>query len=119
MHARICSSSVAEYWQTFQLDLVNYQNKCRLIRGWDDLFTKLTEHSSSITSMKLSPYYKVFEEEAVWLHSRACVVACARVCSLLSLSVALFFSLSFPFTRTHAHTRTPRTRTHARSTFIV
>lgn len=51
---------IREYWQSFQLDLVNYQNKCRLIRGWDDLFAKLTEHSNSISSMKLSPYYKVW-----------------------------------------------------------
>lgn len=50
---------VREYWQTFELDLVPYQNKCRLIRGWDDLFNKLAEHSSSLTAMKSSPYYKV------------------------------------------------------------
>eukprot|EP01117_Protostelium_nocturnum_P006264 TRINITY_DN2259_c0_g1_i6.p1 TRINITY_DN2259_c0_g1~~TRINITY_DN2259_c0_g1_i6.p1 ORF type:complete len:4259 (-),score=1954.67 TRINITY_DN2259_c0_g1_i6:110-12886(-) len=55
---------VREFWQTFELDLVPYQNKCRLIRGWDDLFNKLAEHSSSLTAMKSSPYYKVFEEEA-------------------------------------------------------
>eukprot|EP01114_Cavostelium_apophysatum_P023031 TRINITY_DN854_c0_g1_i2.p1 TRINITY_DN854_c0_g1~~TRINITY_DN854_c0_g1_i2.p1 ORF type:complete len:4577 (-),score=1545.65 TRINITY_DN854_c0_g1_i2:38-13768(-) len=55
---------VREYWQTFELDLVPYQNKCRLIRGWDDLFNKLGEHMNSLTAMKSSPYYKVFEEEA-------------------------------------------------------
>lgn len=38
---------------------MNYQNKCKLIRGWDDLFTKCREHINSITAMKLSPYYKV------------------------------------------------------------
>jgi len=46
------------------LDLVNYQNKCRLIRGWDELFAKLAEHSNSLSAMKASPYYKVFEDEA-------------------------------------------------------
>jgi dynein heavy chain 1 len=51
--------SVKEFWSTFQLDLVPYQNKCRLIRGWDDIFTKLGEHLSSISAMKISPYYKV------------------------------------------------------------
>lgn len=55
---------VREFWSTFQLDLVPYQNKCRLIRGWDDIFNKLTEHSGSLSAMKISPYYKVFEEEA-------------------------------------------------------
>jgi len=56
--------SVKDFWQTFQLDLVPYQNKCRLIRGWDDLFAKLGEHLNSLSAMKASPYYKVFEEEA-------------------------------------------------------
>lgn len=79
--------SVREYWQTFALDLVQYvwgapvvvslisvclcvlyvcryQNKCKLIRGWDDLFAKLNEHLGSLTSMKMSPFFKVFEDDA-------------------------------------------------------
>ncbi len=44
--------------------MVNYQNKTRLIKGWDDLFSKVKEHINSLSAMKLSPYYKVFEEEA-------------------------------------------------------
>ncbi|KAJ7071380.1 dynein heavy chain protein 1 [Mycena amicta] len=55
---------VKETWTNYTLDLVNYQTKCRLIRGWDDLFTKCSENLNSLTAMKLSPYYKVFEEEA-------------------------------------------------------
>lgn len=55
---------VREYWQSFELDLIAFQNKCKLIRGWDDLFTKLGEHLNSLSAMKSSPYYKVFEEEA-------------------------------------------------------
>lgn len=53
---------VREYWQSFEVDLVSYQNKTKLIRGWDDLFNKLKEHMNSLTAMKLSPYYKQFEE---------------------------------------------------------
>ncbi|XP_033735277.1 cytoplasmic dynein 1 heavy chain 1-like isoform X2 [Pecten maximus] len=56
---------VSEVWRSYELDLVNYQNKCRLIRGWDDLFTKVKEHINSVTAMKLSPYYKQFEEDAL------------------------------------------------------
>ncbi|EFA77050.1 cytoplasmic dynein heavy chain [Heterostelium album PN500] len=56
--------SVREYWTALELDLVNYQRKCKLIRGWDDLFSKLAEHLNSISAMKMSPFYKVFEEEA-------------------------------------------------------
>jgi dynein heavy chain 1 len=56
---------VKETWQTYELDLVNYQRKCQLIRGWDDLFGKIAEHVNSISAMKNSPYFKVFEADAV------------------------------------------------------
>ena len=56
---------IRDYWQSFALDLVSYQNKCRLIRGWEDLFTKCTENLGSLSSMKASPYFKIFEEEAL------------------------------------------------------
>lgn len=56
---------VREAWQTYELDLITYQNKCKLIRGWDDLFNKVKEHINSVAAMKLSPYYKEFEEEAL------------------------------------------------------
>ncbi|KAJ5098437.1 hypothetical protein N7532_005438 [Penicillium argentinense] len=55
---------VRETWQSYSLDLVNYQNKCRLIRGFDDLFAKCSENLSSLQAMRNSPYYKEFEEEA-------------------------------------------------------
>ena len=56
---------VRECWHTYQLELIAYQNKCQLIKGWDDLFNKCREHLNSLTAMKLSPYFKVFEEEAL------------------------------------------------------
>ncbi|KAK6637160.1 Dynein heavy chain, cytoplasmic [Polyplax serrata] len=56
---------VRESWQHYELDMINYQNKCKIIRGWDDLFNKVKEHINSVAAMKLSPYYKVFEEEAL------------------------------------------------------
>lgn len=55
---------VKETWSNYTLDLVNYQNKTRLIRGWDDLFNKCSENLNSLVAMKMSPFYKVFEEEA-------------------------------------------------------
>ncbi|KAI7931816.1 dynein heavy chain [Pyricularia oryzae] len=55
---------VRETWSGYNLELVNYQNKCRLIRGWDDLFAQCSEHLNSLQAMKHSPYYKEFEEEA-------------------------------------------------------
>ena len=56
---------VREAWGEYELDLVSYQNKTRLIRGWDDLFNKLKEHINSLGAMRLSPYYKEFEEDAL------------------------------------------------------
>jgi len=55
---------VRETWQNYDLELVNYQNKCRLIRGWDDLFAKCSENLNSLQAMRHSPYYKEFEEDA-------------------------------------------------------
>ncbi|THY74507.1 dynein heavy chain [Aureobasidium pullulans] len=55
---------VKDTWQNYALELVNYQNRCRLIRGWDDLFAKCSEHLNSLQAMRHSPYYKVFEEDA-------------------------------------------------------
>lgn len=83
---------VRETWSSYNLELVQYQTKCRLIkcvvsprslgflapvdltsffastplcsRGWDDLFAKCSENVNSLSAMKLSPYYKVFEDEA-------------------------------------------------------
>ncbi|ETM34531.1 hypothetical protein L914_18397 [Phytophthora nicotianae] len=55
---------VSDYWTNYQLDLVNYQNRCRVIRGWDEMFAKLDEHLNSLSSMKQSPYYRVFAELA-------------------------------------------------------
>ena len=53
------SAQVKETWNMYELDLINYQNKCRIIRGWDDLFNKLKENINQVAAMKLSPYYKV------------------------------------------------------------
>lgn len=56
---------VKELWQNYELDLVTYQRKTSLIRGWDELFGKIAEHVNSISAMKNSPYFKVFETDAV------------------------------------------------------
>ena len=55
---------VRDIWQNYTLDLVNYHSKCRLIRGWDELFGRCSENLNSLQAMRHSPYYKIFEEEA-------------------------------------------------------
>lgn len=54
---------VKNNWQKFELEMVRYQSKCKLIRGWDDMFSLLDEDLGNLHSMKMSPYYKSFEEE--------------------------------------------------------
>ncbi len=42
---------------------MRYQGKCSLVKGWDELFEILEEDLNNLSSMKLSQYYKTFEEE--------------------------------------------------------
>ena len=56
-------NGIKETWSSHELELVQYQKKCKLIKGWDDLFALVDEHMNNITSMKMSPYYKVFEKD--------------------------------------------------------
>lgn len=53
---------VKEKWLPKELELVRYQGKCNLIKGWDDMFEQLDEDLNNLSSMKLSQYYKTFEE---------------------------------------------------------
>lgn len=55
---------VRETWNNYELELINYQSKCRLIKGWDELFAQCSEHLNNLQAMRHSPYYKEFEEEA-------------------------------------------------------
>jgi dynein heavy chain 1 len=55
---------VKDKWTSYPLDLVNFQSKCRLIKGWDDLLAACSEHLNSLHAMSASPYYREFEEEA-------------------------------------------------------
>jgi len=43
--------------------MVRYQNKCKLIKNWDLINNKLDEDQQNLQSMKLSIYFKAFEEE--------------------------------------------------------
>ncbi|CAF3346282.1 unnamed protein product [Rotaria sp. Silwood1] len=56
---------ISEQWKVYQLELIDYQKKCKVIKSWDDLFTKAKENLSNILSMKLSPYFKSFEAETL------------------------------------------------------
>ena len=76
---------MSECWRTYNLDLINYQNKCKLIKGWDELFEKVKEHINSVTAMKLSPYYKVGTTLLLFYSDSSC----------LNLSIKLDIDLGF------------------------
>jgi hypothetical protein len=72
-------------------------------RGWDDLFTKCGENTNSLSAMKLSPYYKVFEDEAASWEEKLNRVHVLFGQSFLTLSryslasCQLIFSIPFAF----------------------
>ena len=55
-------NEVRDRWMKQELELVLYQNRVRLIRGWDDLFTALDDHTGGLVLMRSSPYYRSVRE---------------------------------------------------------
>lgn len=43
--------------------MFKYQNKCKCIKGWDEIFERCEEDAQNLESLKLSPFFKFFEEE--------------------------------------------------------
>ena len=70
MALEVFLSQVADRWMKQELELVLFQNRTRLIRGWDDLFATLDDHIGGLALMKSSPYYRSvreFQEEGkIW-----------------------------------------------------
>ena len=55
--------AIKDRWTNMEVELAQYKTKCKLIRGWDELFALVDDDTNNINSMKMSPYYKVFESE--------------------------------------------------------
>ncbi|GKY90587.1 hypothetical protein MPSEU_000032400 [Mayamaea pseudoterrestris] len=62
MAIEIFLGQVKTRWTKQELDLVLFQNRTRLIRGWDDLFATLDDHIGGLALMKSSPYYRAVRE---------------------------------------------------------
>lgn len=62
MAIEVFLAEVRDRWTKQELDLVLYQNRVRLIRGWDDLFTALDDHAGGLILMRSSPYYRAVRE---------------------------------------------------------
>lgn len=62
MALEVFLGEVRDRWMKQELDLVLFQNRVRLIRGWDDLFATLDDHIGGLALMKSSPYYRAVRE---------------------------------------------------------
>lgn len=51
-------------WSSYNFEFAAYQKKCRLVKGWDDLFSKTEETLTAISAMKHSIHFKSFKDEA-------------------------------------------------------
>ena len=62
MALEVFLDQVRDKWMTQELEMVLYQNRIRLIKGWDNLFTALDDHLGGLVLMKSSPYYRAVRE---------------------------------------------------------
>ncbi len=62
MALEVFLDQVRDRWIKQELELVLFQNRVRLIKGWDNLFTALDDHLSGLILMKSSPYYRAVRE---------------------------------------------------------
>ncbi|KAG7660522.1 DYN1 [[Candida] subhashii] len=56
-------NSINSGWSSVTFELSNYENKCRLVKNWDNLFDQCNNDISALSSMKNSPYFGSFERE--------------------------------------------------------
>ncbi|KAL8439825.1 hypothetical protein Efla_004351 [Eimeria flavescens] len=56
---------VKDSWRERELVMVPCVAKCKVIKGWEDMFQVIDDQLASIQSMKFSPFFKIFEEEAL------------------------------------------------------
>jgi dynein heavy chain 1 len=62
MAIEVFLSDLRERWTKQELELVLYQNRIRLIKGWDNLFATLDDHMGGLVLMRSSPFYRSVRE---------------------------------------------------------
>lgn len=62
MALEVFLGDVRDRWMKRELELVLFQNRTRLIKGWDELFATLDDHIGGLALMKSSPYYRSVRE---------------------------------------------------------
>ena len=54
---------IKDFWNIQEFEFSQYQEKCKLIKGFNALMEQAEEDLSQLTSMKLSQHYKAFESD--------------------------------------------------------
>lgn len=73
---------VKDSWREREFIMVPCGGKCKVIKGWEELFQTIDDQLASIQSMKMSPFFKVTKRNS-------CVLFLyAYMCGLLHLSRA-------------------------------
>lgn len=62
MALEVFLGDVRDRWMKQELELVLFQSRTRLIKGWDDLFATLDDHIGGLALMKSSPFYRSVRE---------------------------------------------------------
>ncbi len=47
-------NEIKEYWFEYEFETYRYQNRCKVLKGWVDLFTHCDDHISSLDTLKMS-----------------------------------------------------------------
>lgn len=58
---------VRSIWNSYSFEFTNFQSRCRLVKGWDEMFNKCQEHLSALSAMKHSVHFKAFKDSALAL----------------------------------------------------
>jgi len=62
MALEVFLGEIRDRWMKQELELVLFQNRTRLIKGWDELFATLDDHIGGLALMKSSPYFRSVRE---------------------------------------------------------
>ncbi len=55
---------LSEGWNDTRFEMVDYKQRCFLIKNWEQLSTNLAAQLNDLQSMQQSPFFKTFEREA-------------------------------------------------------
>ena len=63
-------NKIKDYWFSQEFQTSNYQDKCQLIKCWDDIMERAEEDLAHLNSMKLSQHFRTFEADIKTWHDK-------------------------------------------------